>query len=50
MDSGPMNEQSEVVDSTRGSLGWRGWIVLLALAVANLLIVAILYQSFVLGE
>jgi hypothetical protein len=40
------------MDSTEsgGKLGWRGWMVLLALAAANLLIVAILYQSFMLGE
>ncbi len=50
MDSRPMDGQSEVVDSTKGRLGWRGWIVLLALAIANVLIVAILYQSFILGE
>jgi len=36
--------------SSKVKLGWRGWLMLLALVVANLLIVAILYQSFVLGE
>jgi len=37
-------------NSTSAKLGWRGWLVLVALALANLLIVAILYQSFYLGE
>jgi len=37
-------------NSTIGNLGWRGWLVLLALALANFLIVAILYRSFYLGE
>ena len=36
--------------SSGANFGWRGWLVLLALAVANFLIVAILYQSFYLGE
>ncbi len=37
-------------NSTIWKLGWRGWLVLLALTLANLLIVTILYQSFFLGE
>jgi len=36
--------------SSGADFGWRGWLVLLALAVANVLIIAILYQSFYLGE
>ncbi len=36
--------------SSEVKLGWRGWLVLLALVLANFLIVAILYQSFYLGE
>lgn len=39
-----------VASSMSEKLGWRGWLVLLALGLANLLIVAILYQSFYLGQ
>ena len=45
-----MAEPLRVSDSAKDKLGWRGWLVLLALAIGNLLIVAILYQSFILGE
>jgi len=60
MDSEPMDKRSldssetgsspDAADSPRARLGWRGWLVLLALAFANLLIVAVLYQNFYLGE
>ena len=50
MASQPAEGKSKLVDSAKGRFGWQGWMVLLALALANLLIVAILYQSFVLGE
>jgi len=66
MDSEPMDKRSldssetgsspdggqlqAAADSPRARLGWRGWLVLLALAFANLLIVAVLYQNFYLGE
>jgi hypothetical protein len=50
VDSLPTDERPEVIDAAKNGLGWQGWMVLLALVAANLLIVAILYQSFILGE
>jgi hypothetical protein len=46
----PVGEGHQLDEPASAGIGWRGWIVLLALAVADLLIVAILYQSFMLGE
>jgi hypothetical protein len=46
----PVGEGHQLDKPASAGIGWRGWIVLLALAIANLLIVAIFYQSFMLGE